>query len=217
MMRATTYGSQQGHGAALVLPPLATPTAMDEANHRIANSLQMIAALLAIEAREVADPAAAATLRQTRQRIEAIGAVHRQLHDDAHTSRIDLRSYLQTLGRNIGRSCPDHRPIIVAADTVLVDPATASSIGMLMVELVTNACKHAYAAHAPGPVLVSLHRHGRGEYRFTVEDRGAGTPGARRVEGLGSRLIAATVARLDASSGWADAAPGTRFYMDLRL
>lgn len=50
-----------------------------------------------------------------------------------------------------------------------------------------------------------------------VEDRGIGTTGARRVDGLGSRLIAATVAQLGASSVWEDAAPGTRFYMDVGL
>jgi two-component sensor histidine kinase len=217
MTRATTFSSPQRHGAALVLPPLATPTAADEGNHRIANSLQMIAALLTIDAREVADPAAAAALRRSRQRIEAIGAMHRQLHTRTDASQINLDIYLQTLGEQIGRTCPGHRPIIVAADTVLVDAAKASSIGMLMVELVTNACKHAYAAHAPGHVLITLLRHAPGKYRFMVEDRGTGTPGARRIDGLGSRLIAATVARLGASSVWEDAAPGTRFYMDVGL
>lgn len=88
---------------------------------------------------------------------------------------------------------------------------------MLMVELVTNARKHAYAAPAAGDVLVSLHRHAHREYRFMVEDRGTGMPLTRRIEGLGSRLIAATVTRLDASSGWEDATPGTRFHMDFRL
>jgi len=213
MMHATTFNSEHRHGA-MVLPPLAAPTAMDEANHRVANSLQIVAALLTIEARDVADPAAAAILGRMQQRIEAIGAVHRQLHTRTDASQINLDIYLQTLGEQIGRSCPDHRRIIVAADTVLVDAAKASSIGILMVELVTNACKHAYAAHAPGHVLITLLRHTPQKYRFMVEDRGIGTTHARRVDGLGSRLIAATVARLGATSVWEDAAPGTRFYMD---
>lgn len=158
MMHATTFNSEHRHGA-MVLPPLAAPTAMDEANHRVANSLQIVAALLTIEARDVADPAAAAILGRMQQRIEAIGAVHRQLHTRTDASQINLDIYLQTLGEQIGRSCPGHRRIIVAADTVLVDAAKASSIGILMVELVTNACKHAYAAHAPGHVLITLLRH----------------------------------------------------------
>ena len=216
MMHATTFNSEHRHGA-MVLPPLAAPTAMDEANHRVANSLQIVAALLTIEARDVVDPAAAAILGRMQQRIEAIGAVHRQLYTRTDASQINLDIYLQTLGEQIGRSCPDHRRIIVAADTVLVDAAKASSIGMLMVELVTNACKHAYAAHAPGHVLITLLRHAPGKYRLMVEDRGIGTTGVRRVDGLGSRLIAATVARLGASSVWEDAAPGTRFYMDVGL
>lgn len=78
MMHATTFSCQHEREAAWILPPLAAPTAVDEANHRVANSLQMIAALLTIEARDVGDPVAAAILGRTRERIEAIGALHRR-------------------------------------------------------------------------------------------------------------------------------------------
>lgn len=70
-MHTTTFNSEHKHGA-MVLPPLAAPTAMDEANHRVANSLQIVAALLTIEARDVVDPAAAAILGRMQQRINLL-------------------------------------------------------------------------------------------------------------------------------------------------
>lgn len=217
MERATTQGFHKAATSAWVLPPLAEPTAADDANHRVANSLQMIAALLAIEAHDVTDAKAAAALSRAQQRIEAIGAVHRHLYAGSAVNRIDLGDYLRTLGNQIGRSVPDHRRITVTAAAVPVDAAAASSLGMLMVELVTNACKYAYAARAPGHIAVSLRHLGQQDYRFMVEDHGIGSRDVRRVAGLGSRLIAALEARFGATAIWEDAAPGTRFYIDVRL
>lgn len=201
---------------ATILPGAMMPGAADEANHRMANHLQLLAALVAVEARGVSDPRGLAALERTQQRIAAIGGVHRHLYAGG-TEEVDLGDYLETLGEQLSRSCGHHRRVLVDAETVPVTGATASSIGILATELVTNACKHAYAAGEAGEIRVELRRRPGGMCRFTVEDRGHGTRTRTGRNGLGTRLIDATVAKLGAVARWEDARPGTRFRMDVRF
>ncbi|WP_260600246.1 sensor histidine kinase [Sphingomonas endolithica] len=211
-MYLTTLSREAAIAGAAVLP-----STSDETNHRVANSLQLLTALLAMEARDVTDPAAVAVLERMRLRIAAVGGVHRHLYLGTDTSTFDLGGYLRTLGEQIVLGGADHRRVIVAAEPVHTDCQTASSIGILTVELATNAFKHAYAAGAPASVIVSLHRLADGVYEFVAEDRGRGLDGAPPASGLGARLIAATVARLGGTAVWEDAQPGTRFRMTLSL
>ena len=191
------------------------PDAADEANHRIANQLQLVAALIAVEARGASRETIAA-LERTRERIVAIGAVHRHLHT-SDDGAIDLGDYLEELGERLSRSCGPGRPVTVDAETVPVTSATATMVGVLATELVTNACKHAYRAGEPGGILMTLHRRADGRYRFAVEDRGRASATPSAGTGLGNRLIHATAAKLGATVAWEDAAPGTRFLMDVRF
>jgi two-component sensor histidine kinase len=209
-------GAQQMARGATVLPPAEIPSIADEVNHRVANHLQLIASLISAEARGVSDPETLAVLERTQLRIAAIGGVHRHLYAEG-TADVDLGWYLEELGEQLSHSCPRHRRVLVDAETMPGGSAAASSLGILATELVTNACKHAYAAEAPGDVLVTLRRLSDGTRRFTVEDRGRGpVPGSAK-PGLGSRLIEATVAKLGGTARWEDALPGTRFSMDVRF
>ncbi|UYY58437.1 sensor histidine kinase [Sphingomonas sp. S2-65] len=201
---------------ATVLPGTMMPGAADEVNHRMANHLQLLAALIAVEARGVSDPEGLAALERTQQRIAAIGGVHRHLYAGG-TGEVDMGDYLETLGEQLSLSCARHRRVLVDAETVPVTSATASLIGILATELVTNACKHAYAAGEAGGILIGLRRLPGGTCRFTVEDRGRGTRGHTGRTGLGTRLIDASVAKLGAVARWEDACPGTRFRMDVRF
>jgi two-component sensor histidine kinase len=191
------------------------PTASDEVNHRVANQLQLIAALISTEERSITDPTTLDVLERTRQRIVAVGAVHRQLYARGQ-SEVDLGEYLEDLGDQLARSCGPHRQIVVDADTVPVGGEIATAFGILMTELVTNACKHAYAAGEAGAIHVRLRRLADGAYRFIVQDHGRGKSGGRGA-GLGSRLIDATMAKLGAVATWEDAMPGTRFRTDVRF
>lgn len=188
----------------------------EEVNHRVANHLQLLAALITVEARDVRDPKSRTVLERIQQRIAAIGSVHRHLYQ-SDNGDVDLGAYLEELSAQLSRSCGPHRPIMVDAETVPVSGAIASSIGILATELVTNACKHAYRAGEPGGIAVRLCRLPGGGSRFTVADHGAGSRRDEPGDGLGTRLIDAIVAKLGAVATWEDAHPGTRFCMDVRF
>lgn len=184
-MQAARYRVDPAPALATILPSLAAPSPADETNHRVANSLQLLCALIAVEERDTRDLAALAVLERTRQRISAIAAVHRQLYTAAHSSVVDLGAYLALLAGQIACTCPDHRRVIVEVDAMLVDAGVASSIG--------------------------LRKLGAGRFEFCVEDRGRGDASTIGAVGLGSRLIAATVRKLEGLASWEDAHPGLRF------
>jgi two-component sensor histidine kinase len=214
-MRMTTASDPTAYRAT-ALPAAPPPSVSDEVNHRLANHLQLIAALISVEARDVVDPQLLAVLTRTQHRITAIGQVHRQLYAHA-ADEVDLGAYLEDLGGQLAQSCAPHRRIIVDAETVPVSGSTASSIGILATELITNACKHAYAPAEPGDVRVTLRRLDDGAYRLTVEDRGRGSAAGSGDAGLGSRLMAAMVTKIGAVMFREDARPGTCFRIDVRL
>lgn len=206
--------------AITVLPPVAEISSMDEANHRVANSLQLIAAMMSIEARRIADPAALAVLDTTTRRIAAIAGVHRQLYRRSSAELVDLADYLADLGADLEASCGDAtagRRVRVTAEPVVVTPEVATSVGVIVSELVGNACKYAYPAGGPGDVIVSLRRARLGGVMLEVLDRGCGRSAhaAPQGSGLGSQLVAMMAKRLRASYRWSDARPGTRFTLCL--
>ncbi|PXA88942.1 hypothetical protein DMC47_29285 [Nostoc sp. 3335mG] len=216
-MRITNSFTPSSSGDVVVLPPVGDPSPADEMNHRIANSLQLLMAMVSVEAREVLDPQARAVLQMTGRRIGAIANVHRHLYRSHDAASVALDAYLEELAADLEQGCGQGaagRRIRVRADAVSVPPDTANSIGILVSELVTNAWKYAYAPDAPGDVLVTLGAMPFGGYRLEVEDRGCGRGnGDAQGSGMGSRLIALMAARLRAAHGWQDARPGTRFVL----
>jgi two-component sensor histidine kinase len=205
--------------AVTVLPPIREPTFIDESNHRIANSLQLLVAMAAAESRGIGDPAARAALERMQWRIDAIANVHRQLYRSREAGALDLGDYLEELAGNLETGAghgPANRRVYVSAEAVQVSPEIATGVGIVVSEVVSNACKYAYPKDVPGDIWLSLRSLPLGGYRLAVEDRGRGLSDQIRGSGLGGRLIAAMSARLGASHLWEAAHPGTRFVMEAR-
>ncbi|PNA90840.1 two-component system sensor histidine kinase/response regulator, partial [Pseudomonas sp. MPR-AND1B] len=83
------------------LPPMPEPSAADEVNHRVANSLQLLAAMVSIEARGIVDPLALAALDMTQRRIGAIAGVHRLLYQVRDARSVDMAAYLGELAGDL--------------------------------------------------------------------------------------------------------------------
>lgn len=203
-----------------VLPPLPPRNVVDEINHRIANSLQLLSAMVVMEARAVADPAALAALDMTGRRIAAIASVHRQLYQTRLPETVDLGAYLDDLGADLERACAHTaagRRVRVDATPVNVEAADATAIGIIVSELVTNACKYAYAPGQPGDVRIRLHAMPFGGYELAVEDRGRGLSAGphSRGTGFGALLVEMMAARLGGRCEYHDGHPGARFVLSI--
>ncbi|MGK7866771.1 sensor histidine kinase [Falsiroseomonas sp. E2-1-a20] len=183
---------------------------LQEVNHRVANSLQIIASLTRLQENALADPGARAALASVRNRIAAVAQVHRRLYTSADVRSVALPDYLGGLLTEIGRSVETARIDFTAAP-LTVPPDRAVSLGVIVSELVTNALKYAYPGLPEGgPIRVILERHGDAGV-LRVEDDGVGGAGAESSagSGLGGRIIHAMAATIGGLVEFAEG-PGSR-------
>lgn len=188
-----------------------------EVNHRVANSLAMVASLVHLQEASVEDPAARFALAETQHRITAIAQVHRSLYTSDNVSSVSMGEYLGRIVKDLESSLSSHggaSHLRLEADAVDLPPDKAVAVGVIITELVTNAFKYAYAIEKPGPVLVKLARAGAG-LNLEVSDRGLGIKngngGARPTgTGLGMKIVRTMAMSLDSEVAIHDNAPGTR-------
>lgn len=187
--------------AALVASNRRLEALLKEVNHRVANSLQMVSAFVQMQAFAIKDQVAQEALQDTHRRIEAIIQVHRRLYTHEDVERVAMRDYLDALVRELEDTCSTPqapRALKLDVEPIQMETDHAVSVGVIVNELVTNACKYAYPAGAPGEVRVTLKAHDGG-LMLVVEDDGAGmTSAGPQGTGLGGRLIKAMAASLGA-------------------
>lgn len=192
-----------------------------EVNHRVANSLQLVSAFVHLQAGAVADHAARSALQDTQRRIEAIGQVHRRLYTSDDVQAVDMAAYLDSLVRELAESWSGAvgARLRLTAEPVRLDTDRAVSLGVIVNELITNACKYAYAPGEEGEVRIVLAKDGEDGLRLTVEDDGCGwTPGeAVQGTGLGGRVIRAMADSLGAEIVYDPAHRGVRAVLTAAL
>lgn len=190
---------------------------MREVHHRVSNSLQMVTSFVALQAAQTTDPAAREALEATQSRIQAISKVHHSLYtrDDIATT-IGLDGYLDTLIGELRASLGRRGRTITLtlnAEPIAVGADEAVSIGVIVNELVTNACKYAFPDGAAGSITIDLAREGEG-YRLDVRDDGVGFDGAAtppRGSGLGMRIVGAVSRSLGSTLETLPAERGTAY------
>lgn len=187
-----------------------------EVNHRVANSLSLVQSLVGLQTSSLRDDGAKAALRDTQNRIAAIMQIHRRLYTSDDVQAVDAAGYLRGLVEELERSMSaqgQRRSIVFDADEVVLDTDRAVSLGVVVTELVTNACKYAYGADGDGEVRVRLRREGDDQAVLTVEDDGCGMPAADakpQGTGLGRRVIDAMASSLRTGLHIDPAHAGTR-------
>lgn len=187
---------------------------LHEVNHRVANSLQLVSALVHMQARDVEDEAAKAALADTQRRIAAIAQVHRRLYTGNSVNRVDMAGYLGSLLTDLEETWSTDggpRALTLAADPLVLNTDKAVAVGVIVNELVSNACKYAYASGETGEVRVALEDRGDA-FLLRVEDDGCGMPagGIAKGTGLGSKLIQAMATTLKATITYDTDHPGVR-------
>jgi len=191
---------------------------LQELNHRVANSLQIIASVLMQRVRRVQSEETRGHLRDAHHRVMSIATLQRQLAATA-TGDVALRPYFTELCASIGASMiadPALLKLTVDADASVIDADKSVSLGLIVTELVINSLKHAFPdIDARGSIVVGFHKTGKG-WSLTVADDGVGMPGedAPGIEGagkpgLGTGIVNALATQLEAMVEVTDTAPGT--------
>ncbi|MBX4926310.1 PAS domain S-box-containing protein [Rhizobium binae] len=188
-----------------------------EMSHRVKNSLALVAAMLAMQARSARQEEVGQALRDAEARVGTIAEVHDQLWRQPHTETVDLADFLSSLCQRLEQSSSRHT-VSVDADRCVIDADRAIQIALLVNELVTNSFKHAYP-DVRGHVAVSARCIGE-EIRFEVADDGKGlppefSPGERNGSSLGMKIVRGLVQQLKAELHIESREPGTGFVIRL--
>jgi PAS domain S-box-containing protein len=177
---------------------------LDEMQHRVANSLQIIASILLIKARTVQSEETRLQLQDAHQRVLSVAAVQQHLHSSNRGELIELPKYLSKLCETLADSMiGDSRPISlkVYADAGTTASRQAVSIGLIVTELVMNALKHAFPRPKPDAAIIVSYKIAEADWQLTISDNGVGKPDSptnRIKPGLGTSLIQALAKQLDA-------------------
>ena len=177
---------------------------LEEMQHRVANSLQIIASILLIKARTVQSEETRLQLEDAHQRVLSVAAVQQHLHVDGGGKPIEIGNYLTKLCETLAQSMiGDSRPISlkVDADAGTAPSRDAVSIGLVVTELVMNALKHAFPTERAGAAIVVSYKVAGTDWKLAVTDNGIGKPDVSASvtkPGLGTSLVKALTRQLDA-------------------
>ena len=119
---------------------------LQELQHRVANSLQIIASVLLQSARKVQSDETRGHLHSAHSRVMSVAAIQRQLATTGE-AYVLMGEYLTELCASIAASMirdPDQLTITVDADGSSTDSDRSVSLGLMVTELVINALKHAF-------------------------------------------------------------------------
>lgn len=185
---------------------------VQEASHRVKNSLAILSSMLTMKARKSKTLDEAEALDDASDRVIAVARTHDRLWRESGNDTIDLAALLTDLCETLGKQL-EHIEIRCSADDVDEAPDHAVSFALLVTELVTNAAKHAYGAMG-GVVHVTL-THDGDKKILEVSDEGVGLAPGFSIEtagedNLGMNLIQALAQSLDGTIEIVSG-PGTKF------
>lgn len=188
-----------------------------EVNHRVGNSLQIIASLLHLQASSAGDDGVKAALTNAMGRVAAVAQVHRRLYTSHDLQAVMLDQYLEALLDDLRRSAEGEKltQLTLASEPIELDPDRAVAVGIIVNELVINAVKYAYPGGS-GPIHVTLARSGD-RIDLSVADEGIGlsdapAPGST---GMGQRIVDAMALKLEARITYGRGRPGARVVVSL--
>lgn len=171
-----------------------------EMDHRVKNSLQTIASMMRLAAREVQDETALDVLDLVNRRLEAVASLHSELMGNNGDDTVDITSYFERLRQFVTAVTPDHIAVTLHATGDGLQARLASAIGMIVSEFVANSVKHAFPEGQAGEVAISL-RPGDGQQRILeCRDNGVGQNRRqatdRQPSGLGKMLMQSAAMQL---------------------
>jgi two-component sensor histidine kinase len=163
-----------------------------ELRHRFRDNLQLLSTLLEMQADTAASEETRTALEASRARIQSMARLQDRLYHSLEAGAVDMAEYLRDLGETLRAAyCRHSIALEVLVARVVLDVDRALSCGLLVNELVTNACKHALPPPRAGVITIRF-RQEANQYVLSVADTGVGLPTTMDVDtapSLGMRII----------------------------
>jgi two-component sensor histidine kinase len=190
---------------------------LSELNHRVKNSLSIVSSMLSLQANANEDENLKLHLRQASSRVATVARAHERLYQTTDIENLDVGAYIKDVCGDLPAT--DGTTISVEAPVgITLSMDRAISIALIVVELITNAMKHAYSGET-GIVWVALVKKGDALV-LSVTDEGCGVPGdfaPQKSKGLGMRIVLALATQLNAELTIKRRNKGTAFELRVPL
>lgn len=193
---------------------------LKEMNHRVKNSLAIVASMLHLQSSAVDDEHLASHLNEASHRVRAIARVHDQLYRGSEIERIDVAKYIETVCKDLDEGVSRCEIYTSVQHEIVIETDRAISSALIVNELITNAAKYAYGDRSGGKIWVSVALAGDDRFTMSVRDQGTGLPAGfdpNKAKGLGMRIIRFLVQQLNGSLIVREHDPGTEFIVTLPL
>jgi two-component sensor histidine kinase len=190
---------------------------LKEANHRVNNSLQIVASMLHLQSSSTENDDLRHELREAGSRISAIARAHQKLYSSNRIDSLDLGVYLTDVCKDLNASIPSCEINITAEEGIITPTDRAVAVALLVNELASNAIKHAYQGDKCR-IWVTVSRQAEGTIVISVRDEGVGLPANFDVKTgrrLGMRLVNAFTQQLRGNLQVLRNAPGTQFVVTI--
>ncbi len=153
-------------------------TLLEEIHHRIKNNMAVLSSLLGLQAKATDDEKSKAALMDSRHRVQSMSTIHESLYSSNNLTSIDLDNYLSKLAGAVSRNYTiGHKTkLSIRTDDVIVGFKQASTLGLIVNELITNSYKYAFPGSRKGEIALSLLKTASDQIVFTYRDNGIGMP-----------------------------------------
>lgn len=191
---------------------------LKEMNHRVKNSLAIVASMLNLQARGISNPELTGHLEQAAKRIAAIGKAHDQLSYGSDIEQMDIGRYIEAICKDLDDSVAHCELVTDAEEGIFVRTDRAISIALIVNELILNAAKYAYKNQAGGKIWIKVGRDGHDAFSVSVRDEGVGLSPAfdlRKEHGMGMRIVTAFADQVKARIVVRSQDPGTEFVLSI--
>jgi len=191
---------------------------LKEMNHRVKNSLAIVASMLHLQGSDVGDADIAQHLEEASHRVAAIARAHDQLYRGPDLERLDVGKYIEAVCKDLDESvshCDVHTEIERGIE-IATDRAISSAL--IVNELITNAAKYAYQGRSGGKISVTVRRADDNDFSISVRDEGTGLPAdfdPRKAKGLGMRIVSSFLQQLNGTVTVHAHDPGTEFVVTI--
>lgn len=142
-----------------------------EQHHRVKNNLQVISSMLSLQSDYLTDEASKATLFESQTRINSMVLLHRQLYENDNVELIDIGMLFQEVINSVALTFGVHNfQARLHIGERFLETDMATSIGVVVNELVINSFKHAFA-DTRAPIELSTRKTGD-TMEITYKDSG---------------------------------------------
>ena len=189
---------------------------LKEMNHRVNNSLALVASMLHLQANNSEDERLTQQLDEASNRVTAVAKAHELLYRASDVERLDVGKYIEVVCKHLGETVTRCAIQTDLREGIVIPTARAISAALIVNELVTNAEKYAYQGQSGGKVWVTVASAGDDNFSLSVRDEGVGVPenfDLRKPSGLGMQIVKLLSDQLKAAIRLREHDPGIEFVL----